>query len=248
MIIHYNLREQVLNEIGKRIIAGELAPGAVLPREDALSEEFGVSRTVIREAIKGLSARGLVESRPKVGTIVKPRDNWQMLDPDVMEWVAESEPDGAFMLRLAEVRLAIEPATAALAARHASEADLIAMREAFSAMEAAVDDEDAWAEADLVFHASIVAASHNDLLAYIVRSLRKPLHSRRRLTVPMQRLINEDSVAPPYTSATEETLERHKAVLDAILARDETAAHAAATTLLARVADMIQQASDRSNR
>lgn len=246
MILHYNLREQVLNEIGKRIISGEIQPGDVLPREDALSDEFNVSRTVIREAIKGLAARGLVESRPKVGTIVKPQDEWQRLDPEVMEWVAESEPDGAFLLRLAEVRRAIEPATAVLAARHATEADLNAIRQAFQQMEASTEDEDAWADADLAFHASIVAASHNDLLAYIVRALRKPLHSRRRLTVPMPRLIDEeDRVAEPYESAIEETLSRHKAVLDAIEARDESAAEAASSVLLSRIAEMIHHAADR---
>lgn len=73
MVVHYNLREQVLNDIGKQIIGGKLNPGDVLPKEDTLSVEYEVSRTVIREAIKGLAARGLVESRPKVGTIVRPR-------------------------------------------------------------------------------------------------------------------------------------------------------------------------------
>jgi len=85
MVVHYNLREQVLNAIGGRIISGELSPGDVLPKEDTLSEQYGVSRTVIREAVKGLAARGLVESRPKVGTIIRSRGDWQMLDPSVLE-------------------------------------------------------------------------------------------------------------------------------------------------------------------
>ncbi len=243
MIVHYNLREQVLNEIGKRIIRGELPPGSVLPREDALSQEFGVSRTVVREAIKGLAARGLVESRPKVGTIVKPDEEWQMLDPAVLEWVAESEPDGAFLLRLAEVRLAIEPAAAALAARHAESNDILAITKAYNQMEAATKDEEAWAGADLAFHRAIVKASHNDLLAYIVRALRTPLHSQRRLTVSILSLIDKEGVEPPYDTATEEALARHKAVLDAIIERDEAGARAAAEALLERVATMIEDAS-----
>src|SRR5210317_946434 len=136
MVVHYNLREQVLNAIGSRIISGELSPGDVLPKEDTLSEQYGVSRTVIREAVKGLAARGLVESRPKVGTIIRPRGDWQMLDPSVLEWVASSKPDGEFMLALAEVRLAIEPPMSALAARHAEDEDIERIQIAFQALEA----------------------------------------------------------------------------------------------------------------
>ena len=240
MVLHYSLREQVLHAIGIRIISGELQPGDVLPKEDTLSKEYGVSRTVIREAVKGLAARGLVESRPKVGTIIRPRSDWQMLDPAVLEWVAASETNGEFMLHLAEVRQAIEPATAELAARNATPEDIAKMRDAFARLEMAIDDEDAWAMADLDFHESIVAAAHNEFLAYVVRALRKPLQSKRRINIALVDLLEDNTVVEPYTSPQDEVLSRHREVLDAIEAGNEEAARAASHELQERVTSLME--------
>ncbi len=241
MVLHYSLREQVLHAIGIRIISGELQPGDVLPKEDTLSKEYGVSRTVIREAVKGLAARGLVESRPKVGTIIRPRDDWQMLDPAVLEWVASSETDGEFMFHLAEVRQAIEPDIAELAARHATPEDVARIREAYAQLEASIDDEAAWAIADLAFHESIVASAHNEFLAYIVRSLRKPLQSKRRINVALVDLLKEDMVAEPYKSAADEVLSRHREVLEAIEVGNEKGARDASNRLLQRVTSLMEK-------
>jgi DNA-binding FadR family transcriptional regulator len=242
MVLHYSLREQVLHAIGIRIISGELQPGDVLPKEDTLSKEYGVSRTVIREAVKGLAARGLVESRPKVGTIIRPRRDWQMLDPAVLEWVAASEQTGDFMYHLAEVRQAIEPATAELAARHATPDDVAKMREAFAQLELAINDQTAWAEADLAYHESIVAAAHNEFLAYIIRAIRKPLHTKRRINIALVDLLDESMVAEPYSSPEDEVLSRHREVLDAIAAGDEAAARAASYRLQERVTSLMESA------
>ncbi len=244
MVLHYSLREQVLHAIGIRIISGELQPGDVLPKEDTLSKEYGVSRTVIREAVKGLAARGLVESRPKVGTIIRPRSDWQMLDPAVLEWVAASEKSGDFMYHLAEVRAAIEPATAELAARHATPEDIARMREAYVQLENSIDhdDQDAWALADLAYHESIVAAAHNEFLAYIIRALRKPLQSKRRINIALLDLLEEDEVAEGYRSPQDEVLSRHREVLDAIESGDEESARAASQALQERVTNLMAKA------
>lgn len=244
MVLHYSLREQVLHAIGIRIISGELQPGDVLPKEDTLSKEYGVSRTVIREAVKGLAARGLVESRPKVGTIIRPRYDWQMLDPAVLEWVAASETSGEFMYHLAEVRTAVEPATAELAARNATPEDLTRMREAFALLESSISDDVAWAIADLAFHESIVAAAHNEFLAYIVRALRRPLQSKRLINIALVDLLADGMVAEPYTSAENEVLSRHREVLDAIEAGDEAGARAASYRLLQRVTSLMEELSE----
>ena len=241
MVVHYNLREQVLNAIGSRIISGELNPGDVLPKEDTLSEQYGVSRTVIREAVKGLAARGLVESRPKVGTIIRPRGDWQMLDPSVLEWVATSQPDGEFMLSLAEVRLAVEPPMAALAAIHATDEDVENIKVAFQALEGVEEnDEEGWARADLEFHTGIVTASHNEFLAYIVRAVRKPLYSRRLINASLASMMKPEDVADPYESPREEVLARHKALVDAIEQHDAEAAELASHVLLRRVTKMME--------
>jgi DNA-binding FadR family transcriptional regulator len=244
MVLHYSLREQVLHAIGIRIISGELQPGDVLPKEDTLSKEYGVSRTVIREAVKGLAARGLVESRPKVGTIIRPRSEWQMLDPAVLEWVAASETTGEFMYNLAEVRQAIEPATAQLAARNATPEDIARMQAAYDGLVEAIDDGDAWAHADLEYHESIVAAAHNEFLAYIIRALRKPLQSKRRINIALIDLLEESTVAEPYTSAQDEVLSRHKEVLDAIEAGDEEGSWEASNRLQERVTTLMEEQSD----
>jgi DNA-binding FadR family transcriptional regulator len=241
MVLHYSLREQVLHAIGIRIISGELQPGDVLPKEDTLSKEYGVSRTVIREAVKGLAARGLVESRPKVGTIIRPRSDWQMLDPAVLEWVAASETNGEFMYHLAEVRRAIEPATVELAARNATPDDIARMREAYVRLEEAIDDDDAWALADLEYHESIVAAAHNEFLAYIIRALRRPLQSKRHINIALINLLESSKVAEQYSSAQDEVLSRHKEVLDAIEAGDEKAAWEASHRLQERVTTLMAE-------
>lgn len=239
MVLHYSLREQVLNAIGSRIISGELQPGDVLPKEDTLSKDYGVSRTVIREAVKGLAARGLVESRPKVGTIIRPRDDWQMLDPSVLEWVAASETNTEFMRHLAEVRLAIEPATAALAARNATPEDIERLAEAFAQLETAIEDETTWATADLAFHEAIVAGGHNEFLAYVVRALRRPLHSKRLINISLVRLLNQEDVVEPYESPADEVLSRHREVYEAIARHDEKAARDASEQLLLRVTEVL---------
>ncbi len=111
-----SLHGQVANEIAQRIMSGEFAPGTILPNEADFSVKLKVSRTALREAIKVLAAKGLVESRPKIGTRIRPRDHWNMLDPDVLAWQFASDDVARFADDLFEVRQIIEPAAAALAA------------------------------------------------------------------------------------------------------------------------------------
>ncbi len=239
MVVHYNLREQVLNDIGKQIIGGKLKPGDVLPKEDTLSVEYEVSRTVIREAIKGLAARGLVESRPKVGTIVRPQADWRLLDPEVLEWMAATSSSDEFLFQIAEVRSVFEPATAALAARHATDEDIARIGEAYAELETSIGDEAAWALADLHFHSSIGRACHNELLLYIVGALRKPLQSKRRINISLMGLLEAEDVAEPYESAEDEVLARHRAVYEAIAAHDEDAARKNSSDMLTRVTSLL---------
>ena len=105
------------------------------------------------------------------------------------------------MYHLAEVRTAIEPATAELAARHATPEDVARMREAYVLLENSISDSEAWAIADLAYHESIVAAAHNEFLAYIIRALRRPLQSKRRINFALVELLEENEIADPYNSA-----------------------------------------------
>src|SRR5437762_9890658 len=118
------LHGAVVHDIGLRIVRGELEADDPLPTEDELSGELSVSRTVLREATKVLAAKRLVESRPKTGTRVRPRKDWNLLDPDVLAWQVEAGADAEFLAQALEVRRMIEPAAARLAAERATPAQV----------------------------------------------------------------------------------------------------------------------------
>jgi DNA-binding FadR family transcriptional regulator len=171
-----NLHGHVVQMLGQRIVGGELKPGSVLPPEATMAEEMEVSRTSLREAMKVLSAKGLVEARPKVGTRVRDARFWNQLDADVLAWRCSSMPTADFIEKLSEMREIIEPAAAASAARHRSTSQLKHMQVAFDAMEAAQDPE-AWTNADLDFHEAILAATGNELLISLFSVIETALSS-----------------------------------------------------------------------
>lgn len=158
-----NLHGHVIRELGKRIVVGDLRPGDVLPREEILAESMDVSRTALREALKVLSAKGLIESRPRVGTRVRPEHFWNQLDADVLAWRCASMPTDDFIEKLVEMREIIEPAAAAAAARRRTTAQLSKVDLAYRNMEAARDP-DEWAVADLSFHDAVLQATGNELM------------------------------------------------------------------------------------
>ncbi|MET3653581.1 FadR/GntR family transcriptional regulator [Dyella japonica] len=158
-----SLYDLVVHELGQRIIGGSLKPGELLPREELLAEQLKVSRTALREGMKVLSAKGLVESRTKVGTRVRDARAWQQLDADVLAWRCELMPTEDFVRKLAEMRELVEPGAAAAAAKQRTYEQLRHIDEAYAAMDAAVDLE-AWAAADLAFHEAVLNATNNELM------------------------------------------------------------------------------------
>lgn len=158
-----SLHGQVVRELGTRIVAGDLKPGDVLPREDALAESMQVSRNALREALKVLAAKGLIESRPKTGTRIRPKDAWNQLDADVLSWRCASMPTDDFIEKLVEMREIIEPAAAAAAARKRSSAQLAKIDSAYRQMEASADANQ-WAVADLAFHDAVLQATGNEMM------------------------------------------------------------------------------------
>lgn len=157
------LHGQVVNELGRRIASGGYAAGAVLPNEELLCQELHVSRTALREAVKVLAAKGLLEPRPRIGTRVRPRELWNLLDPDILAWRCATGADAGFMGHLAELREIIEPAAASLAARSRTPEQLATIAQALQAMHQATEI-DQWVEADLAFHTAILRATNNPLL------------------------------------------------------------------------------------
>lgn len=153
----------VMHELGQRIVSGRVRPGEVLPREETLATSLQVSRTALREALKVLSAKGLIESRAGVGARVLQERYWNQLDADVLAWRCASMPTDDFIDKLVEMREIIEPAAAAAAARHRTDAQLVAIEAGFALMDASTTL-DEWAKADLVFHEAVLHATGNELL------------------------------------------------------------------------------------
>lgn len=153
----------VANEIGARIVRGEFPPGTVLPNEAEWSSTFGVSRSVVREAIKMLAAKNLLSSRPKIGSRVTPRAHWNLLDRDVLAWYADAPDKAAFMRAVQEFRHIIEPEAAALAALRRSAQQMQAISDACRDMGLAPDLLERTA-ADRRFHIAILHAAGNELL------------------------------------------------------------------------------------
>ncbi|MEO1016282.1 MAG: FadR/GntR family transcriptional regulator [Pseudomonadota bacterium] len=210
---------RVVTEIGERIIGNRLPPGEPLPREAELMAEFSASRTTVREAIKVLAAKGLVEARQKLGLRVRPQAAWNLLDPDVLNWYAASAPSPQLTDHLVELRTMIEPAACRLAAIRRTAADLEALAQAFSQMSAATNDLISYYQADLAFHRAIFKAAGNpfvDRLGDIVTAV---------LEVSFN--LQQRSLIPAV-----EGLVLHGPVINAIRERDETAAEQAMLTII----------------
>jgi DNA-binding FadR family transcriptional regulator len=222
------LHGEVVHTIGLQIVSGELQPGDPLPPEDELTADISVSRTVLREAVRVLAAKGLVQARPKTGTRVRERRDWNILDPDVLSWRTESPHDQKLYEETTEVRLAIEPLAARLAATRASDDEVAAITEAYAGMESGVGERDAYLAADLEFHSRILGSCHNELLEHLGRVLRAVLRATFMLTTSPSR-------------SRRRALPLHRAILDGIVAGDEDAAENAAKILIADTAADIRR-------
>ncbi|NUP84059.1 MAG: FadR family transcriptional regulator [Nonomuraea sp.] len=170
---------RVVDGVGVRIVRGEHVPGEILDM-DALAVEFDVSRTAIREGLKVLAGKGLIDARPKRGTFVRERDAWNLIDPDVLRWQFESLADPGILDKLAEIRVMIEPAAAALAARRRTEEDLTELDAALAVMERADVTTEAIVDADLRFHRALIAATHNELVEQLALVIEIGLRARDR--------------------------------------------------------------------
>jgi DNA-binding FadR family transcriptional regulator len=158
------LHGTIARKLGIAIVSGQYQPGDLLDSEIAASEQFAVSRTAYREAVRILAAKGLVDARPKVGTRINPQSKWNLLDPDVLEWTFESEPDLALLNSLFELRNVVESAAAGFAATRRSAAHLKAMRAALDGMAEHTLATPAGRQADLDFHTTLLDATDNPFI------------------------------------------------------------------------------------
>jgi DNA-binding FadR family transcriptional regulator len=158
------LHGTIARKLGIDIVSGKYQPGDILDTEIAASEQLEVSRTAYREAVRILAAKGLVDARPKVGTRVNPQSKWALLDPDVLEWTFESEPDLTLLNSLFELRNVVESAAAGLAATRRSAAHLESMRAALDGMARHTLATPEGRQADLDFHTTLLSATNNPFI------------------------------------------------------------------------------------
>lgn len=217
---HRTNHGHVSDAIGLRILGGLVLPGQQLPNEAELVVELGVGRGAVREAVKALEAKGLLESRPRTGTRVREREAWNFLDADVLRWQRATDPE-RLAEGLSDLRGAVEPQAASLAAARATRRDIEAVEDAFGRMTAASqDDPRAFVQADMDFHLGVLRATHNDLFVALGHAVGVALFGS----------FEKGMQAPGAVAAS---LPRHELVLSAIRLGDAQAASAAAAGLVA---------------
>lgn len=214
-----NVLGNMLDRLGEAIVAGRWAPGASIPPEPTLCEEFGVSRTVVREAVKSLVAKGMLVTGPKVGTRVLAADQWNWFDPDVVAWQTRSGLTREFLRDLQELRRVIEPAAVRLAAARATAADLAGIEAAYAGMKDAIEQGGDYVKHDLAFHQGLLRACHNRMVVQMSKAIGALL-----------RTSFEISTTKPQGPAL--SLPLHRAVLDAVAARDADRAERAILVLI----------------
>ncbi|MBW4032911.1 MAG: FadR family transcriptional regulator [Acidobacteria bacterium] len=207
----------VVAHIGRDIVRGNYAVGEILPREEEFVEQLEVGRGVVREALRVLASKGLVEARPKRGTQVLPTSNWQQLDPDILSWRLGEEVGAKFLRDLTDLRSMIEPAACVLAAERATDTELQLIRSLARELRHAEDDEPAFIEADMQFHRALFQAAHNDLLLQVSAGIEVGLRLSREVTVSMGHGHRIDA---------------HLAVADAVSARSASRARRAMSELI----------------
>ena len=222
-----NVHGNTVAHLGTAIVAGRYLPGTAIPPEPQLGEELGVSRTVVREAVKSLVAKGLVTTGPKVGTRVLPPESWNWFDPDVVAWQSRAGLTREFLRDLQELRRLVEPAAVRMAAERATAADLAGLEAAYEGMRRAVTEGGEYVRHDLAFHQGLLRAAHNRMIVQMSKALG-----------PLLRTSFE--ISTTRKGSPRDSLPLHRAVLDAIIARKPARGEKAALVLIDGARDDIE--------
>lgn len=214
-----NVHGNTVDHLGSAIVAGRYAVGDTIPPEPALCTELGVSRTVVRESVKSLIAKGLLSTGPKVGTRVLPDEQWNWFDPDVIAWQAQAGLTPEFLRDLMDLRRVVEPAAMRLAAQRATAQDITFVEDAYAGMARAVAGGGDYVTHDLRFHLGLLRSCRNRMLIQMSRAFGALLRTSFEL-----------STARPHSAA--KSLPNHRAILDAVIARNPPRAHKAALVLI----------------
>ncbi len=223
-----NVHGNTVDFLGEAIVAGRYGDGGAMPPEPSLCEELGVSRTVVRESVKSLVAKGLVQTGPKVGTRVMPSEHWNWFDPDVIAWQVKAGLTPEFVRDLQDLRLIVEPAAIRLAAQRATQQDIDGIEEAYAGMKIAVYEGGDYVTHDLLFHQGLLRASRNRMLVQMSKALSALLRTSFEIST---RRKDGPLISLPL----------HRAVLDAVIAHQPDQAEAAVRILIDGARDDIEQ-------
>ena len=214
-----NVHGNTVDHLGEAIVRGHYPVGQSIPPEPLLCDELGVSRTVIRESVKSLVAKGLLTTGPKVGTRVQPEDQWNWFDADVIVWQTKAGLSVDFLQDLQDLRRVVEPAAVRFAALRALPADIADMEQAYAGMKHAIEFGGDYITPDLRFHQGLIRSSHNRMLVQMSRALGALLRTSFEIST-----TREDGPAS--------SLPLHRAVLDAVIAREPQRAEKAILVLI----------------
>jgi DNA-binding FadR family transcriptional regulator len=230
-----NLTYAIVEELGQAVVTQSYSDDDPFPIEAELCKQFGASRTVLREAVKMLTAKGLLSARPRQGTWVEPEANWNLLDPDVLRWLLERKFSLDLLAEFTEVRMAIEPMAAMIAARNATPDSLAPIRKAIERMKAAAKGEDDPLASDIAFHVAVLHATGNRFYA----QLEDVVNTALRISI---RLTNQVKGVPLAD------VNLHKKVMDAIEAGDAERARRTMQAIIQEVLDLIGTARRKAKR
>jgi DNA-binding FadR family transcriptional regulator len=230
-----NVHGNTVDHLGEAIVAGRYAAGATIPPEPLLGEALGVSRTVIRESVKSLVAKGLLTTGPKVGTHVTSSENWNWFDPDVVAWQSKAGLSREFLRDLQELRRIVEPAAVRMAAERATAKDIAEIEAAFAGMRRAVEEGGDYVSYDLRFHQGLLRACRNRMLVQMSKALAALLRTSFEISTSRK-------------DGPRNSLPLHRAVLDAVIAHDPAKAEKAILVLIDGARDDIEQVLARNRR
>lgn len=228
-----SLTQQIVNDLGLDIVRGKYDATNPFPIEADLCEQFGVSRSVLREAVKMLTSKGLLRARPRQGTWVQPEEAWNLLDPDVLRWLLERRFSIELLAEFTEMRMVIEPQAAAYAAFRASDSEKQKIADALDRMQAAERGEDDALASDIAFHVAILEASGNRFFSQLKDMVETALKISIRLTNQFKGV--------PLASITD-----HRTLYQAIRDGDAARAKAISTSLIQEAIELINKAKQRN--
>jgi DNA-binding FadR family transcriptional regulator len=223
-----NFHGNTVDALGLAIVSGRYPVGDAIPNEPSLCESLGVSRTVVREAVKSLAAKGLISTSPKVGSKVLSSDRWNWFDPDVIVWQSRAGLTADFLRDLQEMRRIVEPAAIRLAAERAGADDLAAAEAAYEGMRMAIEEGGDYVSHDLKFHQALLLASRNRMMIQMNKALSALLRTSFEISTKRK-------------DGPRSSLPLHRAVLDAVIARNPARAEKAILVLIDGAHDDIEE-------